>query len=194
MEIDTRSGDLHCSVANVGLGDGCGASRFVGEMVEGVGRIPPESPGGLESHSHVGDVDGENIAAVTVESIMARYPAAAVVSVYAVPDLDVGDQVMLAMQLVEGASFDRLAFERFLSEQPDLGLKAVPRYLRVCPDLPITASNKVLTRVLRREFWECADPVWIREGSQYRPMTDNDIEELRAGLKARGRVPLLEQS
>lgn len=138
-------------------------------------------------------VDGENIAAVTVESIMARYPSAAMVSAYAVPDVDVGDQVMLAMQLVEGASFDPSDFWRFLGEQADLGPKGVPKYVRICPAIPVTASNKVLTRVLRDKFWECADPVWTRDGDRYRPLSDSDIEELRAQLTARGRLPLSEQ-
>ncbi len=138
-------------------------------------------------------VDGENIAAVTVESIMARYASAAVVSAYAVPDVDIGDQVMIAMQLVEGASFDPDAFEQFLSEQSGLGPKAVPRYVRISSELPVTASNKIITRALRGEFWECSDPVWIRDGNHYRPMSESDVEELRARLTARGRLPLLAQ-
>ena len=42
-------------------------------------------------------VDGENFAAAPVERILARHPDVAEVAVYAVPDEDVGDQVMAAV-------------------------------------------------------------------------------------------------
>ena len=42
-------------------------------------------------------VDGENFAAAPVERILARYPDVVLAAVYAVPDADVGDQVMAAL-------------------------------------------------------------------------------------------------
>ena len=137
-------------------------------------------------------VDGENMAAVTIEGVMARFPSAALVCAYGVPDVDVGDQIMLAILLRDGENFEPQAFARFLREQPDLGTKALPRYVRICEELPMTSSNKILTRQLRAESWDCPDPVWLRDGDGYRLMTIHDITTLRNQFEARGRGFLLE--
>ena len=83
-------------------------------------------------------------------------------AVYAVPDPSVGDQVMAAVQLRPGATFDGAAFGAFLIAQPDLGRKWVPRYVRVAHALPTTATSKILVRTLRVEGTECDDPVYER--------------------------------
>ena len=49
-------------------------------------------------------VDGENFAAAPVEAIVARFPDVRSLAVYAVPDDPVGDRVMVAIELVTGAS------------------------------------------------------------------------------------------
>jgi fatty-acyl-CoA synthase len=47
----------------------------------------------------------------------------------------------------------------FLAIQEDLGTKWAPRFVRMTPALPVTATNKVLKRGLRAERWTCDDPV-----------------------------------
>ena len=96
--------------------------------------------------------------------ILERHPDVVLAAVYAVPDPVVGDQVMAALQLRPGAAFDPVEFAPFLAAQPDMGTKWVPRFVRVCDALPITATSKVLVRTLRAERWNCADPVWWRPG------------------------------
>jgi fatty-acyl-CoA synthase len=81
-----------------------------------------------------------------------------------VPDPTVGDQVMAAVQLRPGATFDGEAFGAFLAEQADLGRKWVPRYVRVSPALPTTATSKILVRQLRTEGLDCGDPVYEIRG------------------------------
>src|SRR4051812_37604478 len=76
-------------------------------------------------------VDGENFAAAPVERILARFAGADGVVVYAVPDSRTGDQVMTAIEMMAGATFDPDAFAAFLAEQRDLGTKWAPRYVRV---------------------------------------------------------------
>ena len=49
-------------------------------------------------------VDGENLAAAPIERILQRLPAVALVAVYAVPDPNVGDQVMAAIVLQDDAA------------------------------------------------------------------------------------------
>jgi fatty-acyl-CoA synthase len=139
-------------------------------------------------------VDGENFAAAPIERILARYPGVALAAVYAVPDEVVGDQVMAALQVEPGSDFQTPAFERFLSEQGDLGTKWAPRYLRVCDSLPVTQTNKVLKRALRNERWECGDAVWWRpeKGAAYRRLETADIEEIRSRFAERGRMSALQ--
>jgi fatty-acyl-CoA synthase len=139
-------------------------------------------------------VDGENFAAAPVERILARYAGVALAAVYAVPDEVVGDQVMAALQLEPGSDFDAAAFERFLSEQSDLGTKWAPRYLRVCDALPITQTNKVLKRSLRNERWECADAIWWRpeKGAAFRRLDAGDVDAIRERFTERGRTSALQ--
>jgi fatty-acyl-CoA synthase len=113
--------------------------------------------------------------------------------VYAVPAVDVGDEVMAALHLRDGAVFDPAAFAEFLAAQPDLSPKWIPRFVRVTEHLPSTATQKVLKRVLRVEHWECGDPVWWRPGREasYRTMTPDDVAARRAELVARGRDHLV---
>ncbi|HSO95754.1 MAG TPA: AMP-binding protein [Acidimicrobiia bacterium] len=138
-------------------------------------------------------VDGENFAAAPVERILARHPDVVLAVVFAVPDEDVGDQVMTALQLRPGATFDADTFDEFLAEQPDLGTKWSPRYVRITETLPMTETQKVLKRVLRRDRWEVPDPIYwrARKGDRLELMTSADRTELDARFAARDRLDLL---
>ena len=139
-------------------------------------------------------VDGENFFAAPVERILARHPDVVLAAVYAVPDPDVGDRVMAALQLRPDATFDPDGFLAFLAAQPDLGTKWTPRFVRVAETMPVTETSKVLKRVLRRDRWEADDPVWWQpeKGGPYCRLTPADIGTLRAEFAARGREPVLE--
>jgi fatty-acyl-CoA synthase len=140
-------------------------------------------------------VDGENFAAAPVERILARHPDVLLAAVYAVPDEVVGDQVMAALELKPGTTFDPIGFDSFLVEQSDLGTKWSPRYVRVIASLPVTETQKILKRQLRNERWDVADPVWWRHepGQPLLPMADQDRDEIRARFHARGRSEQLKQ-
>jgi fatty-acyl-CoA synthase len=117
-------------------------------------------------------VDGENLGTAPIERLLLRHPDITQVAVYGVPDVVVGDQVMAAVVLREGATFDPGDFSAFLAEQPDLGPKSAPRYVRVCADLPRGRTYKVLKQDLGAQRWRCADPVWVRaDGDEgYEPL------------------------
>lgn len=83
-------------------------------------------------------VDGENLGTAPIERVLMRYPDATEVAVYPVPDPVVGDQVMAALVLAPGTKFDADKFRAFLTEQPDLGHKQWPSYVRVSAGLPRT--------------------------------------------------------
>jgi fatty-acyl-CoA synthase len=138
-------------------------------------------------------VDGENFSAAPLERILARFGGIVLASVYAVPDVEVGDQVMAALQVNDPERFDAAAFESFLAQQSDLGTKWAPRYLRLSHSLPVTQTSKVQKRQLRAERWECDEPVYVAQtpGERYRLMTDADVAELREAFEARGRASQL---
>ena len=130
-------------------------------------------------------VDGENFATAPVERIVSRYPGTVVTAAYAVPDTIVGDQVMVAIeQGAEAAPFDGEDFARFLAAQGDLGTKWAPRYVRLCPELPKTATSKILKRELRAERWNTPDPLWWRPDpdAAYRLLTGAERSSLEAAL------------
>jgi fatty-acyl-CoA synthase len=93
-------------------------------------------------------VDGENLAAAPIERILERLPQVSQVAVYAVPDEQVGDQVMAALVIRHGMCLQPTDLEKFLAAQPDLSPKAWPRYVRINDALPSTATNKILKREL----------------------------------------------
>ena len=124
-------------------------------------------------------VDGENFSAGPVESIIGRHPDVRSVAVYAVPDDPVGDRVMVALELWDGASFDPRAFDQFLAEQPDLGPKWVPAFVRVDAELPKLASLKIDKKRLRTDAWRPNDVVWRPgRGEALRDLTDEDRDAL----------------
>ena len=136
-------------------------------------------------------VDSENFAAAPVERILARFPGVALVAVYPVPDERTGDQVMASVQLAVGARFDPDAFGRFLSEQPDLGTKWAPRYLRLVESIPVTATRKISKPQLRRQSWLVQDPVYVGDTRthEYRLLDEDGRAQLLAAFERYGREP-----
>ncbi|MFK0144848.1 AMP-binding protein [Streptomyces griseus] len=133
-------------------------------------------------------VDSENLAAATIEHILARWEEAVATAVYAVPDPVTGDQVMAALALRAGAVFDPAAFAAFLRAQPDLGTKMAPRFVRILDRMPVTATNKIHRVALRREGFRRAGPVWWDpdgDGS-YRPLDAEALRSLLAQYAAHG--------
>ncbi len=140
-------------------------------------------------------VDGENFSAAPIEMIAGRFPGVILSGVYAVPDEEVGDQVMIAIQMHSLDAFDPVAFDAFLAEQPDLGTKWSPRYVRVTTALPITQTSKVLKRQLRGQRWECDEPVYWRptKNEPLQRMTAPDRDAVRAAFAARDRLGELDK-
>jgi fatty-acyl-CoA synthase len=106
-------------------------------------------------------VDGENLGSAPIERVLLRHPNVVEVAVYGIPAPDVGDQVMAAVVLTEGARFDADEFRAFLAEQPDLGPKQWPAFVRVSAELPRTETFKVIKRQLSAQGTECDDQVVV---------------------------------
>ena len=124
---------------------------------------------------------------------MARHPDVVIAAVYGVPDEQAGDQVMAALILRQGASFDPVGFARWIDGQADLGPKWHPRYVRVASALPSTATNKVLKRTLVHEKFRSdrvgGDVMWVRDRGEdvYRPFTSDDESGLQLKFAEAGR-------
>jgi len=138
-------------------------------------------------------VDGENFPAGPIEAAVARHPDVVIAAVYGVPDEQAGDQVMAALIFRDGAAFDAVQFARWMDEQPDVGPKWRPRYVRVSSELPATATNKVLKRTLVHQKFRSdrvgGDPIWVRGRGEdvYRPFTADDEQALQLRFAESGR-------
>lgn len=115
-------------------------------------------------------VDGENLGTAPIERCLAGWEPAAEVAVYAVPDDSIGDRVMAAIVPHPGSDPDPGDFGEFLAAQQDLGPKQWPSLVRLCAELPRTATFKVRKRALAASGTDGNDPIWVREGVGYRPL------------------------
>jgi fatty-acyl-CoA synthase len=138
-------------------------------------------------------VDSENFAASPIERILARHPDVLVPAVFPVPDVRTGDQVMAALELAEGATFDGPGFDAFLTAQADLGTKWAPRFVRIVDRMPLTGTNKIDKQPLRAQRWEGPAQVWWRPqpGDPLQPLQNADRDALRSELAANDRLHLL---
>ncbi len=138
-------------------------------------------------------VDGENFPAGPIEAAVGRHPDVVLAAVYGVPDEHAGDQVMAALRLRAGASFNPDSFAAFVDSAAGVGPKWRPRYVRVVDEFPSTGTNKIVKRTLVREKYRhdlCGDDeLWVRDRGtgSFRAFTDDDERALHAALDAAGR-------
>lgn len=143
--------------------DAASAERMAGGVYHSGDLAYRDAAGYAYFAGRLGDwmrVDGENLGTAPIERVLLRYPGVVEVAVYPVPDPVVGDQVMAAVVMASGVDFDVDSFRAFLAEQPDLGPKQWPSYVRVSATLPRTMTFKVLKRQLSADGVDCGDPVW----------------------------------
>jgi crotonobetaine/carnitine-CoA ligase len=90
---------------------------------------------------------GENISSLEVEQVIATHPAVAAVAVYAVPSELSEDDVMAAVVPRAGQQIDPAELTAWCG--PRLARFAIPRYIDVVADLPLTENGKVRKGMLR---------------------------------------------
>lgn len=98
---------------------------------------------------------GENIAAVEVESVLARHPAVASVAVAAVPDALRGDEVFACVVPVAGKTVSAEEIAHWCLKQ--LAYYKAPGYIAFVESLPVTATQKVQRAVLKQRAAELLD-------------------------------------
>jgi fatty-acyl-CoA synthase len=139
-------------------------------------------------------VDGENFPAGPIEAAIGRHPDVVLAAVYGVPDEHAGDQVMAAVRLRDGATFDPAAFAVSIDALAEVGPKWRPRYVRVVDEFPTTGTNKIVKRTLVRQKYRrdlCDDDeLYVRDrgAETFRVFTDEDEASLRAALAQAGRI------
>ena len=143
-------------------------------------------------------VDGENFAGAPIERILMRHPDVILSAVYGIPDFDMGDRVMAAVQIQPGTKFDIDEFAEFLRAQSDLGPKWIPSFVQIVEEFPMTPSNKVIKRELVLRRWHDAEndanaKIWWRNGKEthFEVFGREQAQELRAKFAAHQREGLL---
>lgn len=92
---------------------------------------------------------GENISSFEVETEVCAYSSIQEAAAVAVPSEVGEDEVLVAVALLPGATFDVTAFLNFLTQRMPYFM--VPRYVRVLDALPKTPTLKVQKHLLRAE-------------------------------------------
>jgi fatty-acyl-CoA synthase len=145
--------------------------------------------------------DGENFSAESVAEFARRQPGVVLAVAYGVPAPVSDELVAVALQLDEGATFDPDALHaHFLRAQREGGMdpKWMPDFVRIADRLPMTSTDKVLVRPLKREHFDLARSpdmliYWRRRGdTTYRRFTAPDYASLREDFAKAGRANLLE--
>jgi fatty-acyl-CoA synthase len=143
--------------------EGAEADRMAGGVYHSGDLAYADEAGYLYFAGRLGDwmrVDGENLGTAPIERVLLRHRDVLEAAVYAIPDPAVGDRVMAALVLVPDATFDAEGFATFLADQPDLGPRQWPKFVRISAALPRTETFKVLKRVLSAEALDCEDAVF----------------------------------
>ncbi|MBA2383781.1 MAG: AMP-binding protein [Actinobacteria bacterium] len=106
---------------------------------------------------------GENISSWEVEQALLGHDDVALAAVVPVPS-GLGDDEVLAFVVPrEGARPDPIELVRHCESR--LAYFAIPRYLELVPDLPLTGNGKVRKRLLRERG--LGDATWDREAAGY---------------------------
>ncbi len=108
---------------------------------------------------------GENISSYEVEQALLAHPDVAAAAVVPVPSELGEDEVLACVVARDGAEFDPAELLRFC--EPRLPYFAVPRYVDVLPELPLTESGKIEKHRLRERGVTAS--TWDRERTGYTP-------------------------
>lgn len=104
---------------------------------------------------------GENISSWEVEQILLRHPNVTAAAVVPVPAELGEDEVMAYVVPVSGQAVDPVDLVRFC--EPLLAYFAIPRFVEVVAELPLTENGKVRKVVLRERG--VAETTWDREAA-----------------------------
>lgn len=107
---------------------------------------------------------GENVSSWEVEQVILSHTAIEACAAYPVPSELGEDEVAVAVKLKSGARFDELELIKYVETR--LAYFAVPRYLRVIDEMPLTENGKVKKVVLRSDG--IVEGMWDLDRSGYK--------------------------
>lgn len=143
--------------------------------------------------------DGENFSAENVVQFAQSLPGVHLAAAYGVPDPVSDERVAVALQLDEGAGFHPDAAWQHFMEQQNQGMdpKWMPDFIRVVDEMPMSGTNKILVRHLKKEHVNLRDnpdmALWFcrRGDNSYHRFTPEDFEKLEQEFRDNGREQLL---
>jgi crotonobetaine/carnitine-CoA ligase len=104
---------------------------------------------------------GENISSFEVEQVLLEHPAVAVAAVFPVPSELAEDEVMAALVLEPHATLNPAELIRHC--EPRLAYFAIPRFVDLVAELPLTENGKVRKHILREQG--VSAQTWDREAA-----------------------------
>jgi crotonobetaine/carnitine-CoA ligase len=107
---------------------------------------------------------GENVSSWEVEQVLLKHPAIAACAIYPIPSELGEDEVAAAVQLEPGHTLDPLEIVRHCEGK--MAYFAVPRFIRIVGEMPLTENGKI-RKVALREAGKTSD-IWDREATGYR--------------------------
>lgn len=108
---------------------------------------------------------GENVSSWEVEQVLLRHPAIAACAIYPLPS-DLGeDEVAAAIQLRPGHALEAIDVVKHCEGQ--IAYFAIPRFVRIVAEMPLTENGKI-RKVVLREAGMIAD-TWDRDAAGYKP-------------------------
>ncbi|MGE4324456.1 MAG: AMP-binding protein, partial [Sphingobium sp.] len=137
---------------------------------EYIGHDRPARADGLTSVGDIGYVDqdgylflcdrkndmiisgGVNIYPAEIEAVVLGHPAVLDCAVFGAPHVEMGEQIVLAVALVDGARVDANDLRQFVRER--MADYKVPRLVDFHASLPRQESGKILRRTLREPYWK----------------------------------------
>jgi crotonobetaine/carnitine-CoA ligase len=107
---------------------------------------------------------GENVSAWEVEQAVGAHPAVAAVAAVGVPS-ELGEEDVMVFVVPNEDALDPVDLVRFC--EPRLAYFAIPRYVEVVDELPLTENGKVRKSALRERGLSAA--TWDRDRAGYTP-------------------------
>lgn len=98
---------------------------------------------------------GENISCNEVEAAVMEHASVAQTAAFGVPHERLGEEIVVAVVLLEGQTLSQAALQHHLGER--LATYKVPQRVLFLPSLPVNATEKVMRHELRRQFLAEAD-------------------------------------
>jgi crotonobetaine/carnitine-CoA ligase len=127
-------------------------------------RVVREPDGALRFLDRMKDAirrRGENISAWEVEQVLQSHPDVAAAAAIPVPSELAEDEVMVVVVPREGAVLD---YEKLIRHcEPRLAYFAVPRFIEISSELPLTPSGKIQKFILRERG--VTETTWDREAA-----------------------------